>query len=269
MSVILEVARQTYLLQLRSKMFVGLLGLSLLGTLAMLAIPAASVAGNSVFQMATYIGGFMIVIPFVSLYFSVQAVSGDLEDRTSVFLFTRPVSRLSLIVGKWLGSIALAATYSVFVIGAMFLVLRFHPGDWWKGRNPQFGNCLVLWGACLIAAFGYSSFGCLFAAYFRRPMFVSILFVIVERIASRMSIHAGIHNATIAFPVRRFLLEQMDAVRGLSRFLRGRQMRELTPEQEELLLGSPLLAVAKTAFVVILLAAWIYSRREYESRPRE
>ena len=107
------------------------------------------------------------------------------------------------------------------------------------------------------------------AAYFRRPMFVSILFVIVERIASRMSIHAGIHNATIAFPVRRFLLDQMDAVRGLSRFLRGRQMRELTSEQEELLLGSPLLAVVKTAFVVILLAVWIYSRREYESRPRE
>src|SRR5262245_20401836 len=58
--------------------------------------------------------------PWSTMYFAVQAVHGDIEDRTFVYLFARPVSRPSLLLGKWLAVSLLAAVVNAGGIALLY-----------------------------------------------------------------------------------------------------------------------------------------------------
>ena len=246
-------------------MLVGL-ALAFAGLFLFVPPDASEVPGDELFEITAFMSGFTVVIPFVSLFLAVQAVSGDLEDRTCVYLFTRPVSRISVLLGKWLAVALLACLFATLAITALYLVIA-HSGRIWEDRvYPTAASYLAILLSGWFAAVGYTAMGCLLGAFFKRPMLVSMVYIVVEQFASRLPPKAGIHSATVADPVRRFMDQSLDPpTRDLHEILTGR----IAGEADAMLLGDPLASLGKLVVVTLCLALWIYSRREYESRPRE
>jgi ABC-type transport system involved in multi-copper enzyme maturation permease subunit len=265
-----EVARQTFLLQVRGKVFLILTVLSVLFSCIFLVIPpdASAVSGNELFEMVAYGSAFTALLPFITLFLASQAIGGDIDDRTSVYLFTRPISRLSLLVGKWLAVILLAGVFVTIGMTSLFVVIGLGPREWQGGAEPTTTNYLAMLLAGWLAIVGYTSVGCLFAAFFRRPMLISVLYIFVEQFASRLPPQVGIHTLTVAFPTRVFMYKNMDECWELETTLRG-AMDASREEQRMLMEVEPLTAIIKIMLFTMILAGLIYCRREYDSRPRE
>jgi ABC-type transport system involved in multi-copper enzyme maturation permease subunit len=239
----LEVARQTMLLQLRGRLYLVLLALALVLPAVFLFLPPdAGRIGGSEIHRSTAMALFAGILPLVVLFIACQAVHGDIEDRTSVFLFTQPLSRPALLAGKWLAVVGLGFLFAGVGLLVHFLVIRYGGRTWEGGSLPRWDTLRLFLIAALLAAIGYASVGALIAAFFRRPLTVSVSFVLLEQFVSRTPPEVGIRGITVADPVARIL-------DGSS--------------------GDPLPGLGKLVAVCLALALWIYSRREYDSRPRE
>ena len=271
MLLVIEIARQTFLLQLRSRLYWTLMALSICFAGMFLFVPpnAARVGGDVLFEVACFLSGFTLVLPFIVLYMAVQAVHGDLEDRTSVYLFTRPVSRVWILLGKWLAVLVLGALFAGVAITALFVVIRYCGRPWEDGALPSLHNYSIYLLGAGLGVFGYASMGVLLGAFFRRPMLLSMFYIVVEQVASRMPAQAGIHSLTVADPVRRFLEGNLEGLeRGVRRLLVGR-IGQRRSEVLEYAFQDPITSMCKLAVVVLALALWVYTRRQYDARPVE
>lgn len=265
----LEVARQAVLLNLRGRVFQVLLGLTVVSAILLQFLPL-TVRGSSLFESVGYLSQFFTLAPFVTLFLAAQAVAGDLEDRTSVFLFTRSISRVSLLVGKWLAVVVLGSVFVGAAITTLYVSIAFGPREWLGGTVPSPQAYQGMLVAGLLAVIGYAAVGSLLASFFRRPMLIGVLYVFLEQFISRLPPQVPIHHATIAFPARVYMYQHMDTTERFARMLRGMAIGNRHSDQVDLLMGiEPWIAVLKVTVVCLGLALWIYTRREYDSRPRE
>ena len=76
---VLEIARQTFLLQMRSKLYWFLMALSVAFGGLFLFVPPDNIipelAADELFHSVCYISGFTLVLPFIVLYLAVQATT--------------------------------------------------------------------------------------------------------------------------------------------------------------------------------------------------
>jgi hypothetical protein len=131
-----EVGRQTVLLLLQNRL------LWVVGA-AQLALPALSYllggtvgetqTGRHVYAVTTWGLFVFVLVPWTTLYCGVQAVHGDIEDRTFQYLFLRPVPRAALLLGKLLAVAALSTALFVFGAVAWFLGFAARSALWPEG----------------------------------------------------------------------------------------------------------------------------------------
>lgn len=203
------------------------------------------------------------VLPFAAMYFGVQAVHGDLEDRTSCYLFVRPVARAGLLLGKWAAAALLAVGASCAVTAAPFFALAAQPGGWADGVDRA--ALLTFVGAFALGAVAYVSVAVLFAALFRRPLVWSALFVVgLQMVAGNLPVSAGLRRITITDPLRRLVLDGIEPDQRLVQLLWPAE-RRIGFDQ----IGDPVLDLLVLIGLTLLLAVWRYSCAEYDSRPRD
>jgi len=269
MFAFLEVARQSLLLQIRSRMLWLMVGAIVVGSLAFLFIPphADRAPGDQVFGMVCAAAGLTLVVPLATLFFATQIVQGDLEDRTCTYLFVRPIHRTSVLLGKWLATVVLGWSLVVVGVTALYVVIVWSGRDWLRGQVPDLGWWWVFVFAGFVMTVGYAAVGCLFAAFFKRPLVISVLFWFGwEQLVSRTPPQAGVRSATVWEPMRRWIFLELEPKTRLGNYLVGDLQGSQVPIE---LLPNPLLAVLKFTVITLGLALFIYWRREYDSRPRE
>jgi ABC-type multidrug transport system permease subunit len=261
-----EVARQTALLLMQNRL------LWVVGT-AQLAMPALSYVlggavgetetGHHLYAVTTWTLFVFVLVPWTTLYCGVQAVHGDIEDRTFQYLFLRPVPRSSLLLGKLLAVAALSTVLFGFGAAAWFAGFAARKALWPEG--VEFDLVAVYVQAIAMSASAYAAIAVLFAARLRRPLVWGACFVAgLQMLVGNLPSKASIRYLTITDPVRRFLLDRLNPDRRLA--------SELWPWEHEFrpeLIGQPVLNLAILAAVATVLALWFYTRSEYDSRERE
>jgi ABC-2 family transporter protein len=269
MFAFLEVARQSLLLQARSRLLWLIVILIVVGSLVFLFIPphADLAPGDQVFGIVCAIAGLTLVVPLATLYFATQIVHGDLEDRTSTYLFVRPIHRSSILLGRWLATVVLGWFLVLVGVTVLYLVITLSGRNWLRGQVPDVGWWWTFVFAGAVMTMGYAAIGCLFATFFKRPLVISLLFWFGwEQIVSRTPPQAGVRNATLWEPMRRWIFLELRPRGRLGHYLVGDLRNYQVPID---LLPDPLLAVLKFTVITLGLALFIYWRREYDSRPRE
>ncbi|GDY03822.1 hypothetical protein LBMAG49_31510 [Planctomycetota bacterium] len=265
-SATIEITRQTLrqLLQNRMCLVVGfaLVAIALIGYL-LGGHPPRELKGSHLYAlMAWWLLG-TVLLPWTTLYFGVQAVHGDIEDRSFQYLFLRPVSRAAILLGKWLAVALLCSV--MFTVGAVLLFFAFaaRPELWPLGVETEMAVAFA--EAMAWAAFAYASIAVLFAAKFQRPLVFGAFFIVgLQMFIGNMPAQAGIRVLTITDPLRRLLLDGIDPDPRLARVLWPSE-REFKPD----LIGHPLLNLSIIIAVTLVLALWFYTRSEYDSRSRE
>jgi ABC-type transport system involved in multi-copper enzyme maturation permease subunit len=204
-----------------------------------------------------------VVMPWLTLYLGVQALHGGLEDRTFQYLFLRPVSRAGLLVGKWLAVAAVGGAVGAAGSCVLFAGMSDNADLWPDGADWSYAG--VFAAASMAGAAAYAAVAMTFSAWFQRPLVWAALFVVgLQQVVANLPVSAGMRYATITDPMRRFVLDAIEPTKSLARSLWPAE-----PDFQIELVGAPLRDLAILAAVALALAAWIYSRTEYDARQRD
>jgi hypothetical protein len=279
-SVIVVWAQGVRLL-VRSKktIFLSLLCLGYVGLVVLVVSQASrNVAAGELYGGVVIAGVFMGIIPFTTMFFSVASLADELDDRTFVYLFVRPVRRSAVLLGKYLAAATVSALMATEVVFATYLVLSVPDWRWRMERGLPSGVLPIALALAAAAVLAYAAIGVLCASALRRPFLTAMLFVVgLEGIVGNTPPEAGIRALTVIDGVRSAMYAWMPPDPGLSEFLREwSQERRVRPHERaereakrELQGRRAPRHLATVTLVSLIAAAYVWSRREYESRPKE
>jgi ABC-type transport system involved in multi-copper enzyme maturation permease subunit len=196
--------------------------------------PSPTMGAGLFDQVITYYY-LLAALPLVALFSAGSLIADELEGRTITYLFTRPVSRASILCGK-LASYALAAlTFALPAIVLSFLVLLSLDGLAAIGEHA--GDLARALGVTVLALLAYGSLFALAGILFRRPLVLGIGLFAWERLVSWLG------------PGQ------------LSRLTLSTHLGALLEPQPPVAMSLAILLTATLVFV--LAAAFIFARREY------
>jgi len=138
-----------------------------------LRINGAVVGGPAIFGMMMWLLYVRFIIPVLGVFYGTSLIADEVEDKTITYLFTRPIPRGSVLLGKYLaylGCTLLLILPSVVLV--YFLIVPIGGGS----IGQAFPSLLTDLG--LLAA-GLASYGALFAfigARLKRPLVIGLVF---------------------------------------------------------------------------------------------
>jgi ABC-type Na+ efflux pump permease subunit len=129
--------------------------------------------GPSIFGLLLWFLFLRFIVPILGIFYGTSLIADEVEDKTITYLFTRPISRSAVLLGKFLAYIAstvLIVLPAVMVI--FFLVVPIGGGGIASAFPDLLRNLLLL-------ALGLCVYGALFAAvgaWIKRPVLFGLFF---------------------------------------------------------------------------------------------
>jgi len=132
-----------------------------------------AVDGPAVFGLIIWAFFLRFSIPVLGVFYGTSLIADEVEDKTITYLFSRPISRQAVLLGKYLAYVA--CTVLVVLPSIVMVWLLVIPMGGSLGAN--FIDLLKDLG---IVAVGLAVYGAVFAfigAQFKRPLLVGLVFV--------------------------------------------------------------------------------------------
>jgi hypothetical protein len=138
-----------------------------------LRINGAAVGGSAIFGIMIWLLYVRFIVPVLGVFYGTALIADEVDDKTITYLFTRPIPRGAVLLGKYLAYLACTALLILpSVVVVYFLVLPL--GDGSIGRAFP----LLLADLGMIAA-GLAAYGAVFAAVgarLKRPLVIGLVF---------------------------------------------------------------------------------------------
>jgi ABC-type Na+ efflux pump permease subunit len=135
--------------------------------------PSLRMTGPAIFGFMIWILYLRFIVPVLGVFYGTSLIADEIEDKTITYLFTRPISRGAVLVGKYLAY--LGCTTCVVLPSVVLVYLLIVP---LKGSlGASFPDLLK---DLLLVALGLAVYGALFAfvgAAFKRPLLIGLIFV--------------------------------------------------------------------------------------------
>jgi ABC-type transport system involved in multi-copper enzyme maturation permease subunit len=132
-----------------------------------------AVDGPAVFGLIIWAFFLKFSIPVLGVFYGTSLIADEVEDKTVTYLFSRPISREAVLLGKYLAY--LGCTMLVVLPSIMLVWLLVIP------MGGSFGaNFIDLVKDLGIVAIGLAVYGAVFAfigAKFKRPLLIGLVFV--------------------------------------------------------------------------------------------
>ena len=129
------------------------------------------VPGFSVFGIMIWTLFLRFIVPVLGVFYGTALMADEVEDKTITYLFTRPIPRGAVLVGKYLAY--LTCTFLVVLPSVMIVYFLLVP---FSELPRTFGSLLVDLG---LLALGFAVYGAVFAfvgAFFKRPLVIGLFF---------------------------------------------------------------------------------------------
>jgi ABC-type transport system involved in multi-copper enzyme maturation permease subunit len=217
--------------------------------LSALRVNGQRVGGAGVFGVMIWMLFLRFIVPVLGVFYGTALMADEVEDKTITYLFTRPIARGAVLMGKYLAY--LVCTILVVLPSVMlvyFLVVPF-------GEVPATFVSLVT--DLSLLGLGLAVYGAVFAlvgAYFKRPLVIGLFFAFGWE-PTVLALPGYLKQFTVAYYLQALVPHAMpsDGVAGLLQgFFRDNPSVPTA-------VGS--LAVLVAAF--LWMATWVVERREY------
>jgi ABC-type Na+ efflux pump permease subunit len=192
------------------------------------------------------------IVPLMALVMGSAVVAEEIEDRTITYLFTRPIPRGSILLGRWLAAVlfvllALGLACSL-VLGILGSIGMSDHAALPEGFERRLLGVVLLGGAVYTALFASAG------ALFKRPVLVGLAYTfVVEGFLANLP--GGNQELTVQYYLKSVL------VAGDPVLLEGFSETLALVKLEEP--GAALRTLALVLFSALALGAWRLSRREY------
>ena len=139
---------------------------------AVLIVNGNRIGSQAIFETAVSVLYLRFIVPALGLFYGTSLIADEIEDKTITYLFTRPIARGAIVLGKYLAylvcalAIVLPSLVLVFVIMVPF-----------ENMGTLFGGVLTDLG---IIALGLAAYGSVFlwaGVSFGRPLVGGLVFV--------------------------------------------------------------------------------------------
>jgi ABC-type transport system involved in multi-copper enzyme maturation permease subunit len=218
--------------------------------IAPLRINGARVDAAAMFGMMIWVLFLRFIVPVLGVFYGTSLIADEVEDKTITYLFTRPIRRGAVLIGKYLAYLVcttLVVLPAVMIVYFLIVPLAAVPAS--------FGSLLVDLG---LLALGISAYGALFAlvgAVVKRPLVVGLIFAFGwEQVA--MVMPGYLKRFTLAYYLQGLVPHAMPADAGVTSLLQS-VFRETPGTMTSLLVLAMVVAVA------LALAVRAVERREY------
>ena len=145
-------------------------GLDVFGMTA-LRVNGRAVGGIGVFGVIMWMLFLRFIVPVLAVFYGTALMADEVEDKTLTYLFTRPIPRGAVLIGKYLAYLActmLVVLPSVMLVYFLVVPFREVPGT--------FASLVTDLG---LLGLGLAVYGAVFAfvgAYFKRPLVLGLVF---------------------------------------------------------------------------------------------
>jgi ABC-2 type transport system permease protein len=216
-----------------------------------LRVNGVPLAGASIFGLMIWFLFLRFIVPVLGIFYGTSLMADEIEDKTITYLFTRPIPRSAVLIGKYLAY--LASTVLIVLPSVMlvyFLVVPIGGGSI-ASTFPNLIRDLVL------LALGLAVYGAVFAAvgaWIRRPVLFGLFFAFGwENVA--MLLPGYLKRFTVAFYTQSLVPHAMPSD-SLLTILQSVFKESVSPVEAVLTL---LIVLA----VALALATRAVERREY------
>lgn len=206
--------------------------------------------GPAIFGLMIWVFYLRFTVPVLGVFYGTSLMADEVEDKTITYLFTRPIRRGAVLVGKYLAY--LGCTVFVVLPSVVIVYLLIVPMQGSLG-----GSFIDLVKDLSLLALGLAVYGALFAfigARFKRPLLVGLIFVFGwEQLA--LAFPGYLKKFTIAYYLQALVPHAMPNDSTLS-LIQG-------IFRESPALWTSLFWLAAIWITFLTLAAWVVERREY------
>ena len=143
-----------------------------------------TMAGPAIFGLMIWVFYLRFTVPVLGVFYGTSLIADEVEDKTITYLFTRPIPKGAVLVGKYFAY--LVCTIFVVLPSVMIVYLAIVPM-----RGSLGASFLDLIKDLTLLAIGLSVYGAVFAfigAKFKRPLLIGLIFIF------------GWEQAALAFP---------------------------------------------------------------------
>jgi ABC-2 type transport system permease protein len=206
--------------------------------------------GPAIFGLMIWVFYLRFTVPILGVFYGTALMADEIEDKTITYLFTRPLRRGAVLVGKYFAY--LACTVFVVLPSVTLVYLLVVP---MKGSLG--GSFLDLLKDLAMLALGLAVYGGLFAfigAKFKRPILIGLVFILGWEQAA-LAFPGYLKKFTVAYYLQALVPHAMPSDSTLS-LIQG--IFRDTPS-----LPVSLLTLAGILIMFLALAAWLVERREY------
>ena len=219
--------------------------------LAVLGAPMGSqMTGPLIFGLMMWVFFIRFSVPVLAIFYGTALIADEVEDKTLTYLFTRPIPRGSVLVGKYLAYLA-CTVFVVLpsVVLVWVLIVPIH-----GSLGPSFPDLATDLG---LLALGLAVYGAVFAlvgAVFKRPLLFGLIFVFGWELLV-LALPGYLKQFTVAYYLQGLVphaLPDDSAISFVTRLFRD------VPTLTE-----SLVAMAAIALGCLWLAARTVARREY------
>jgi len=204
----------------------------------------------SMFGAIIWILFLWFIVPVLGVFYGTSLIADEVDDKTITYLFTRPVRRGAVVVGKYMAYLlctSLVVLPSVMIV--YFLMVPFR-------QIPASFIALVI--DLGVLGLGLAAYGALFAlvgAAIRRPLVVGLVFVFGWELVT-LVMPGYLKRFTLAYYLQTLVPHAMPTGDTVS-LLQGAVFRE--PPSVAVSIGVLVLAIVAS----LALAARVVEQREY------
>jgi ABC-type transport system involved in multi-copper enzyme maturation permease subunit len=218
--------------------------------IAPLRVNGVRVDAVSVFGMIIWVLYLRFIVPVLGVFYGTSLVADEVDDKTITYLFTRPLRRGAVLLGKYLAY--LACTTLVVLPSVMIVFFLLVPlGEVARGFPALVTDLGLL-------AVGIAAYGALFTmvgAWMKRPLVVGLVFTFGwEQFAMLMP--GYLRRFTLAYYLQALVPHAMPADEGVSSLLQS--VFQETPS-----VPLSLLALAAVTVLSLVWAMRTIERKEY------
>jgi ABC-2 type transport system permease protein len=206
--------------------------------------------GPAIFGMMIWIFYLRFTVPVLGVFYGTSLIADEIEDKTITYLFTRPIRRAAVLVGKYLAY--LGCTVFVVLPSVMLVYLLIVPMNGTLG-----GSFIDLVKDLVLLALGLAVYGALFAfigAKYKRPLLIGLVFIFGYEQAA-LAFPGYMKYYTIAYYLQALVPHAMPndgAISLIQNFFRE------TPS-----LTASLVSLFVIWLLFLALAGWVVERKEY------
>jgi ABC-type transport system involved in multi-copper enzyme maturation permease subunit len=211
---------------------------------------SVKMTGPAIFGLMIWVFYLRFTVPVLGVFYGTSLIADEVEDKTVTYLFTRPIRRGAVLVGKYLAY--LACTVFVVLPSVMLVYLLIVP------LNGSLGaSFLDLVKDLALLAVGLAVYGALFGfigAKFKRPLLIGLVFIFGWEQAA-LAFPGYLKKFTIAYYLQALVPHTMpndsliSLIQGVFRESPG--------------LVASLIWLALIWAICLMVAAWVVERKEY------